>query len=65
MPDAGQVNLKVYDVSGRMVAKLAEGWKEAGHHQATFDGSRMASGIYFVRMQAGSFAAVRKMVLLK
>jgi hypothetical protein len=58
-------SLKVYDLSGRMVATLVDGWQEAGSHQVTFDGSRLSSGLYFVKMQAGDFSAVKKMMLVK
>jgi hypothetical protein len=47
------------------VATLLDGWREAGSHQVTFDGSKLASGLYFVKMQSGEYAAVKKMVLLK
>jgi hypothetical protein len=59
------VSLKVYDVSCRMVADLVNGMRDAGSHQVAFDGSRLASGMYFVRMQAGSFSAVKKIMLVK
>jgi parallel beta-helix repeat protein len=59
------VTLKVYNTTGRMVAELVNGMREAGSHQVTFDGSRLSSGLYFVRMQAGSYSAVRKMILIK
>jgi hypothetical protein len=59
------VSLRVYDVSGRLVATLVEGQQEAGTHKVTFDGSKLASGLYFVRMQAGEVTAVQKMMMLK
>jgi hypothetical protein len=65
LPTASYTSLKVYDVSGRMVANLVDGWQEAGSHQATFNGSRLSSGLYFVKMQAGDYSAVKKMVLVK
>jgi hypothetical protein len=65
LPLNNHVSLKVYDVSGRMVAKLVDSQQQAGSHQVSFDGSRLASGLYFVRMQAGSFNAVKKMMLVK
>ncbi len=65
LPQAARVNLSIYDASGRLVATLADGWREAGTHQVTFDGSNLASGVYIYRLQAGSFAASGKMVLMK
>jgi hypothetical protein len=59
------VSLRVYDTAGRLVSELINNWQEAGSHQVTFDGSKLASGLYFVRMQAGDFTAVQKMMLLK
>jgi hypothetical protein len=62
---ASYTSLKVYDISGRLVATLVDGWKEAGTHEVTFDGSGLASGLYMVRMQAGEFSAMKKMMLVK
>jgi hypothetical protein len=59
------VSLNVYDIAGRIVATLANGWREAGNHEVTFDGSNLPSGVYLVRLTAGEFTAVQKMVLLK
>jgi hypothetical protein len=59
------VNLKVYDLAGRLMVTLVDGWQEAGSHQVTFDGSKLASGLYFVRMEVGDFTAVHKMMLVK
>jgi hypothetical protein len=60
-----QVSLKVYDTAGRLVTTLADGWQEVGEHQVTFNGSSLASGLYFVRMEAGDYHTVQKLVLLK
>ncbi|RJP73358.1 MAG: T9SS C-terminal target domain-containing protein [Candidatus Zixiibacteriota bacterium] len=65
LPAPGHVSLRVYDTAGREVKTLVDGWKEAGSHEAIFDGSGLASGVYLVRMEAGAFTATRKMVLLK
>ncbi|MCX6639594.1 MAG: C10 family peptidase [bacterium] len=65
LPAASQVTLKVYDTSGRLVTTLVNGYRQAGAHEVTFDGSRLASGVYLVRLEAGEFRAVQKMVLLK
>ncbi|NQS96924.1 MAG: T9SS type A sorting domain-containing protein [candidate division Zixibacteria bacterium] len=61
----GKVTLVVYDITGREVASLAEGYYSAGEYEVTFDGSTLASGIYFARFQAGDFRQVQKMLLVK
>jgi hypothetical protein len=62
---ASLVNLSVYDISGRKVAELVNGMRDAGSHSVTFDASKLASGIYLYKLQAGDFTATQKMVLLK
>ena len=59
------VSLRVYDLAGKLVSTLVDGWRAAGVHTATFDGSGLASGIYLARLEAGEFAAAQKLVLLK
>lgn len=63
--EASLVNLEVYDITGRLVAILVKGWREAGTHEVIFDGSSLASGIYIYRLSASNFAASGKMVLMK
>ena len=63
LPEASDVRLAVYDVLGREVAVLAEGRHEAGRYTPTFDGGRLPSGTYLVRIQAGTFGATRSMTL--
>ncbi|KPJ61434.1 MAG: hypothetical protein AMJ46_01740 [Latescibacteria bacterium DG_63] len=70
IPQAGHVNLEVYDVSGRHVRTLVNGWMETGSYSEIWDGKgtdgrRCRSGVYFYRLGAGSFAAVGKMVLMR
>jgi parallel beta-helix repeat protein len=65
LPTASRVMLSVYDILGLRIATLANGWQDAGTHQVTFDGSDLASGIYFYELSAGNYHAVRKAILLK
>lgn len=62
---AGRVNLKVYDLLGREVAVLASGFMESGSHVVTFDGSSLASGLYFYRLEASGFVQTKRLLLLR
>jgi hypothetical protein len=59
------VELKVYDVLGREIETIVNGEQNAGYYEIEFDASRLASGIYFYRLQAGNFIETKKMLLLK
>ncbi len=65
LPVASIVRLVVYDVLGREVAVITQGQYSAGRHSFTFDGARLSSGVYFYRLQAGSFMQTRSFVLEK
>jgi hypothetical protein len=69
LPTAGIVTLKVFDVLGNEVATLVNEYKPAGTYEIEFNPESSikhpASGIYFYRMQAGSFIETKKMILLK
>ena len=60
-----KVKLAVYDVLGREVAVLASGRYPAGRYSFTFGGASLPSSVYFYRLTAGSFSAVRKMLLVR
>jgi len=60
-----QVSLKVYNMLGQEVATLVNEKLAAGHYTSRFDGNRLASGVYFYRLAAGSFTQTRQMLLLK
>ena len=61
----GHVTLKVYDVLGREVKTLVNESQNVGIHSATFDASRLASGVYFYRLTAPGINQVKKMLLTK
>jgi hypothetical protein len=65
LPKAVDVQLAVYDVSGRLVETLVNGWRDAGYHNVSFDASGLSSGVYLYRLEAGSFTSTGKMVLMK
>lgn len=59
------VTLKIFDLLGTEVTKLVNGEIEAGNYEVNFDASNLASGIYFYKLEAGSFFETKKMILLK
>ncbi len=59
------VDLSVYDILGRRVAVLVNERMGSGYHQVKFDGTHLASGVYFYRLTAGSFMQTRKLLLLR
>jgi len=65
IPVAQKVVLDVFDVKGSRVARLVDGQKEAGEHKLIWAGSSQASGLYLLRMQAGTKILERKLVYLK
>ena len=65
VPKSSLVTIKIYDVLGREVKTLVNGEKIPGNYSVIFNDSNLPSGIYFYRMQAGSFVSTKKMILLK
>ena len=65
LPEAGEVNLSVYNVQGQRVATLTDGLRSAGTHQIRFDAGNLASGVYLYRLQTESTTLTRKMMLVK
>ncbi len=70
LPKGGDVTLTIYNLLGQPVRKLLQGQRPAGVHVIEWDGrddngAQMASGIYHYRLQAGSFAETKKMLLMK
>ncbi len=65
LPSRSLVSLKVFDVLGREVAILLAGELPAGPYSASWDPNGAASGVYFYRLQAGTFTETKKLVLLR
>lgn len=67
LPVAGTVTLKVFDILGREIATLVNGFKQAGVYDTRFsmNGSRSSGGVFFCRMQAGDLTLTKKMLLIK
>ncbi|MGH7595305.1 MAG: T9SS type A sorting domain-containing protein [bacterium] len=65
LPSSQLVTLKVYDPYGREVETLMRGRIAAGSYEISFDGSKLTSGIYLYRLQAGEYVETKKMILVK
>lgn len=61
----GPVRLDVHDLLGRSVAVVLDGYRAAGAHEVTFDASVLPGGVYLVRLEAGGYTAVRRMVRVR
>ena len=65
LPKAGLVKIVVYDLLGAEITTLVNENKTAGNYSVTFNGSNLASGVYFYKITAGDFTDVKKMLLVK
>ena len=65
LPVASHVTLEVYNVMGQRVTTVSDGFYEAGVHACEWNGSAVASGVYFYRIETPEFVETKKMMLLK
>jgi len=65
IPEAGNVNMTVYDLKGRQIADLVNGYRVEGAHQVSFNASGLASGVYLYQLESNGQVAIGKMMLLK
>jgi hypothetical protein len=65
IPKADKVKLVVYDLLGREVSTLVDQYMQAGKYTQEFDGTRIASGVYFYTLKVNDFTETRKMLLVK
>ena len=65
IPQRSSVTLIVYDILGNEVANLVNEEKDPGVYSIAFNATGLSNGIYFYRLQAGSFVEAKKMILLK
>ncbi|MDH3269120.1 MAG: T9SS type A sorting domain-containing protein, partial [Ignavibacteria bacterium] len=65
IPEFSFVTLKVYDVLGSEIVTLVNNGKPAGSYEVEFNATTLPSGVYFYRLQSGSFVETKKMILLK
>lgn len=65
LPIDNFVTIKVYDLLGRELSTIVDGWREAGSHEAVVDASALSSGIYFYRLTTEGKTQTRKFVVMK
>jgi hypothetical protein len=65
IPRVATVTLSVFNLLGQQVARPVHEIQTAGYHSVEFDGSALANGTYYYRLQAGEFADVKRLLLLK
>ena len=65
LPIRSQVTLQLFDLRGRQVAELFEGMQTVGVHTATLNASGLASGLYFVRLEAAQQTETQKVMLVR
>ena len=65
LPQTTWLNLSIYDMSGRLVTSLVDGYRNAGIHDITLDASNLPSGIYLARLDAADYTDVQKIILMK
>ena len=61
----GHVSITVYDLSGRVVDNLVDGYKNEGNHEVTWSADMHPSGVYFVRLNVNGYTDTQKLMLIK
>jgi hypothetical protein len=59
------VTLTIYNVLGGEVATVVDGWKDANRYRVSFDGSNLASGVYFYALKVNDFTDIKKMLMIQ
>jgi hypothetical protein len=65
LPKGVKVNINIYDIRGRLITQLVNGYQPAGRYTVTWDASQVGSGVYFYKIEAGSFREVKKCLFIK
>jgi WD40 repeat protein len=64
-PESVPIKLKIYDILGREIKTLIDGYGEPGLHEVKLDASSISSGIYFYRLTAGRFTEMKKLIYIR
>jgi hypothetical protein len=65
LPKAGNTSLKVYNILGKEVMVMFDGYMDAGIYNATLDASSLSSGVYFYTLKSGNYTETKKMNVIK
>ena len=65
LPLRSRVTLSAFNTLGQLIATLVDGTEEAGYHEARFDATGLASGVYFYRLRAGEYEETKKLIILR
>jgi hypothetical protein len=65
LPQAADVHISVFDYLGREISTLLSQREASGHHIVNFNGTNLASGVYFCRLISDGYTFTRKMLLVK
>ena len=65
LPKLSNVSISIFNLSGKFVAEIFKGRKQAGYHTVTWDASNYSAGTYFIKMEGDDFIQIKKCVLLK
>ena len=65
LPDAGNVEITVFDLQGREVVRLLNGYQESGNHEIKFAAGDLASGLYLARLESRGYNSTRKLLFIK
>jgi hypothetical protein len=65
LPEASDVSLDIYNLTGQLIANIDDGSRHAGTHNINFDAGHLSSGVYIYRLTAGNMVLTKKMTLIK
>jgi flagellar hook assembly protein FlgD len=65
LPKTSDVNISVYNINGQLILNIVNERKNAGTYRVSWDASNFSSGMYFIKLKAGTFTATKKCLLIK
>jgi len=65
IPQSGIVTLKIFDINGKLVKTLVNGYQQKGQYVINFNASELSSGIYFYQLSTNQFTQTKKMIYMK